>query len=107
MNTVKKFILPFNLKTVTAFLCILVMVFSLCAYFTSEPMAAINSGNGEVDRLKANIADYEASIEKCETAIEACNKELEGLTAQLPEAEAAYNDAAAAILPVEEAGSRL
>ena len=103
MNTVKNFILPFNLKTVTAFLCILVMVFSLCAYFTSEPMAAINSGNGEVDRLKANIADYEASIEQCETAIEACNKELEGLTAQLPEAEAAYNDAAAAILPVEEA----
>lgn len=103
MNTVKKFILPFNLNTVTAFLCILVMVFSLCAYFTSEPMAAINSGNGEVDRLKANIAEYEASIEQCETAIEACNKELEELTAQLPEAEAAYNDAAAAILPVEEA----
>ena len=103
MNNVKKFILPFNLNTVTAFLCILVMVFSLCAYFASEPMAAINSGNGEVDRLQANIADYEASIEQCETAIEACNKELEGLTAQLPEAEAAYNDAAAAILPVEEA----
>ena len=103
MNTVKKFILPFNLNTVTAFLCILVMVFSLCAYFTSEPMAAINSGNGEVDRLKANIAEYEASIEQCETAIEACNKELDALTAQLPEAEAAYNDAAAAILPVEEA----
>ena len=103
MNTVKKFILPFNLKTVTAFLCILVMVFSLCAYFTSEPMAAINSGNGEVDRLKSNIADYEASIEECETAIDACNKELEELTAQLPAAKTAYDEAAAAILPVEEA----
>ena len=103
MNTVKKFILPFNLKTVTAFLCILVMVFSLCAYFTSEPMAAINSGNGEVDRLKSNITDYEASIEECETAIDACNKELEELTAQLPAAKTAYDEAAAAILPVEEA----
>ncbi|MBR4078440.1 MAG: DUF4234 domain-containing protein [Oscillospiraceae bacterium] len=103
MNTVKKFILPFNLNTVTAFLCILVMVFSLCAYFTSEPMAAINSGNGEVDRLKTNIADYEASIEQCETAIEACSKELEELTAQLPAAKTAYDEAAAAILPVEEA----
>lgn len=103
MNTLKKFILPFNLNTVTAFLCILVMVFSLCAYFTSEPMAAINSGNGEVDRLKTNIANYEASIEQCETAIEACNKELEELTAQLPAAKTAYDEAAAAILPVEEA----
>ena len=94
--------LPFTLKSVTALLMAMIIVFGLLAFVTSKPMAMVNYRSDAGKLAKENIADYETAIIACQESIEASNSEIEELTAKLPEYEADLAEAEKAVAPAQE-----
>ena len=102
--------ISFNLRTVTAVLCILVVIFGVIAFFGGKPMKSIEFRNQQKVQLQQSIENREKQIVSCEKNIETYNQQIAGLKSQLPgkqadldNAKAAAADADAALQKAEKA----